>query len=84
MSVNVRLDRTFSIILSTVVLAITTAVGASLGFLVGVLGVVVAWVFALSAGQGWIILMSIFGTLLGLLWGIKYCKAVYWSDVKLR
>lgn len=84
MGVNVRLDRAFSILLSTFVLAVTCAVGAAVGFLVGVVGVpVCSWVFGLS-GTEWIVLVTVFGVLVGLWRGVKYCKAVYWSDVKLR
>ena len=84
MSVNVKLDRAFSILLSGVVLAITLALGAAIGFFVGVFGVLGMWGFGLSAGKGLIIIATLVGALLTLLAGVKYCKAMYWSDLKLR
>ncbi len=84
MSINVRLDRNFSILLSLVVLAVLSAVGADAGFLLGIAGVAAGWLIGLSLGKGLIVFMTLFGTGLGLLAGFRYCRGVYWAETKLR
>ncbi len=84
MCVNVGLDRTFSYLLSLMVLAITSGVGACTGFLIGIFGLGGAWLIGLAAGKGFLTALTAVGALIGLLSGVKYCKRVYWSDQKLR
>ena len=84
MSVNARLDHTFSVLLSVVVLAITLALGVAIGFFVGIFGVLGMWGLGFAAGKGLIIIATLLGTLLTLFAGVKYCRDMYWSDTKLR
>ncbi|MFH1743047.1 MAG: hypothetical protein ABIH23_28915 [bacterium] len=84
MSVNVRLDHTFSVLLSGVVLAITLALGAAIGFFVGIFGVLGMWGLGFAAGKELIVIATLIGTLLTLFAGVKYCKAMYWCDTKPR
>ncbi len=84
MGVNVALDRAFSYLLSLPVLAVLSGIGACCGFLLGIVGVGVAWALGLSAGKGLIVVLTTLGTLIGFLTSVKYCKTTYWSEQKLR
>jgi hypothetical protein len=84
MGINENLDRIFSILLSLVALAILVSTGAAVGFLAGVAGMLGLWGIGVSAGKGVVFGTTLFAALIATLVGIKYCKTMYWSNIKRR
>ena len=84
MCVNTALDRKFSVLLSVVLLVVVAAIGAALGFFAGICGVLGMWGLGLPACKGLIVASTLIVTLLTALMGVKYCRTMYWNDIKLR